>query len=62
MANKKIDIQKSEGPKVVKTYRIDPTVFAEAEAKCKQVYSLTIASFIEHLLKSHFDLKKKANG
>jgi hypothetical protein len=58
MANK-IEIQQSTGPKVVKTYRINEDLFTAAEAKCKQQYGVTIASFIEPLLKSHFNLDPK---
>jgi antitoxin component of RelBE/YafQ-DinJ toxin-antitoxin module len=53
----KIEIPQPTGPKVVKTYRIDEKVFDAADAKCKQLHGVSIAQFIEPLLKKYFNIK-----
>jgi hypothetical protein len=49
---------RSEAPKVVKSYRIDPDEFIEAEAACQAQHGCGLSSIIGPLVKAYFELDK----
>jgi hypothetical protein len=52
----KITVTPTNGPKEVKTYRIDPVVFNKVDQACRQQHNVGVSSIIEPLLKSYFKI------
>lgn len=53
-----LDRDDSEGgPKIVKTYRVDPHVFKVAESRCQKTHGCGVSSLVQDLLVAYFNIK-----
>lgn len=62
LPTKQLHVTDKSGAKVVKTYRIDPLKWEEAENKCQAQHGCGVASIVEDLIISYFGLKKSTHG